>query len=82
MQYLPHRGTAVLKILSRSCLEYLIFFELVREKGNIGSPLVERREEKVIRPMLNAPTASRVMVVLFSVRLEQCGLLQVLDRSP
>ena len=67
-----------MKILSRSCLEYLICFELVREKGNIGSPVVARREEMEIKPMLNAPTVSRVMAVLFLVRLEQCGLLQVL----
>ena len=78
MQYLPHRGTAVLKILSRSCLGYLIFIEVVREKENIGSTVVERRDEMLIKPILNTPTASRVMVVLFLVQLEQCGLLHVL----
>ena len=50
----------------------------MREKGNIGSLVVERREETVIKPMLNVTTASSVMVVFFLVRLEQCGLLQVL----
>ena len=40
------------------------------EEGNMGSLVVDRKDEVAIKPILNVPTASRVIIVFFKAQLE------------